>query len=638
MPHHVVMPPALPRLLHRTAPPGLALLLAATLAVAWPTAGTPQAQAAAPTSPGPDIVITGSGWGHSVGMSQYGARAMGLAGRPASSILTHYYPGTAVGRSGPSDDALVAIDLFQNRTIGQSPDRLLLQARGRDGSRPPSTAVGVRVGQEGSHRDVELRSDRAFNLALDGSDYVLRDADGAELARSTVPMRTYTNPAAGDNPALLALPQLGASPTSIAGTFAYGSISYEGGRPVLRQRMSEYLRGISEVPSSWPAATLQAQAITARTYAARQGGAVFSATPLHQAYAGWAKEGEPGFGQRWAAAVDATRDLTVTFQGELAQTFYSSSHGLGRSEASQDSWAYGAAFPYLTSVDDPWSNDPAAGNPYASWTARAGNEAFAGVVGLARVSNVRVLGRTGGGSPKALSISGWTASGERVTCTWSGGQGCPANDAGAKGAGAALRTTLPLVDGGAGNGRIRSQQISSITIAPFTDDEDSFHQYNIGAIAATGVAKGCTTTTFCPRDDVTRGEMATFLGRAIGATPDDGAPAYSDVDGHPHEGFINALARDGKISGFPDGSYRPDAPVTRAQMASFLRRAFDVLAAPPGDRFTDIAGTAPHRDNINAVAASAVADGCGDGRYCPDGLVTREQMATFLARALRVGS
>jgi peptidoglycan hydrolase-like amidase len=637
----------MPRLRRRTVTLALGLLLLGGTAAP----GASPAAAAVPPAPGPNVVITGSGWGHSVGMSQYGARAMAQAGIPARNILGHYYSGTTVRSDvGVGDEAEVAVDLFRNRVPADAA-RLFLRAKGRNGG-TPTTHAGVRVGSPPGHADFPLPTDSAYNISFDGA-FVLRNAAGVELARAST-MSTYVNPPAGDNPALLALPQLGATPdpANRAGTYQHGSVTvtWDGTRmvPVLRQPMALYLRGIAEVPSSWETAALDAQAITARTYAARRTGTVLSATPTDQAYAGWAKEGEPVFGVRWVEAVSRTGGQKVVApDGTLAQTFYSSSHGLGRSEASQDSWAYSSAFPYLLSVEDPWSMAAGNGNPYRSWRAEAGNPTFAAALGLARVNSVRILSRTPGRSPRVLSVDGWTTAGERITCTWSGGQACPANDAGAKGAGARLRgpTASPgliarttRADGSPHPpSGLPSQQISSITLAPFTDDEDSVHQFNIGAVAAAGITQGCTATTFCPKSTVTRGQMAAFLARALKLPAYTGPDRFSDIAGSPQRAEINALSAAGRIGGYPDGSYRPSAAVSREQMATFLARAFDVPATNGPDRFTDIAASV-HRQKINDVAAKGLTSGCAATTYCPSAPVSREQMASFLARAVGAGA
>jgi hypothetical protein len=162
------------------------------------------------------------------------------------------------------------------------------------------------------------------------------------------------------------------------------------------------------------------------------------------------------------------------------------------------------------------------------------------------------------------------------------------------------------------------------------------HQYNIGAVAATGVAQGCSTTTFCPRGAVTRGQMAAFLARALQLPPYVGPDLFTDIAASPQRDDINRLAAAQRVGGFPDGTYRPFGPVTREQMATFLGRAFDVPTATGPDRFTDIAASV-HRQRINDVAARGLTGGCTATTYCPSGTVTREQMASFLARATGVG-
>ncbi len=101
-------------------------------------------------------------------------------------------------------------------------------------------------------------------------------------------------------------------------------------------------------------------------------------------------------------------------------------------------------------------------------------------------------------------------------------------------------------------------------------------------------------------------------------------------------GYVERLADLGVTSGCKTGPLRycPDQPVTRAQMATFLVRALDLEAAPAAG-FADTGGNT-HEANIDALAAAGVTSGCRTGplRYCPDQSVTRAQMATFLVRAL----
>jgi len=169
----------------------------------------------------------------------------------------------------------------------------------------------------------------------------------------------------------------------------------------------------------------------------------------------------------------------------------------------------------------------------------------------------------------------------------------------------------------------------------FWDDDGNTHEGMIEAIAALGVTKGCDVDQpgrFCSSLPVTRGQMASFLARAFGLPPatDD---YFLDDTGSTHEGNINRLFEAGITTGYPDGTYRPADPVTREQMASFLARAIPLVPVP-GDQFTDVEGL--HEQNINAIAAEGITLGCNPvgTLYCPKELVRRDQMASFVGRAL----
>lgn len=166
----------------------------------------------------------------------------------------------------------------------------------------------------------------------------------------------------------------------------------------------------------------------------------------------------------------------------------------------------------------------------------------------------------------------------------------------------------------------------------FIDDETSVHAQAIEAVTAFGYAQGCATGSvyFCPNDPISRGHMATLLARAA-ALPDASTDYFTDDDGSAHEANINRVAEAGIATGDGAGRFAPQAHVSRAQMATFVVRAAD-LAPSDVDAFSDDDGN-PHEENINALAAAGVTSGTADGRYRPDDVVTRGQMATFLARA-----
>ncbi len=108
-------------------------------------------------------------------------------------------------------------------------------------------------------------------------------------------------------------------------------------------------------------------------------------------------------------------------------------------------------------------------------------------------------------------------------------------------------------------------------------------------------------------------------------------PVFSDIIGSTHAAAILAVIDAGIANGYPDGTYRPDHPVTRGQMATFLSNALDLEPSAPA--FHDAIGTT-HAPAIGAITAEGIAGGYLDGTYRPDHPVTRGQMATFLSNAL----
>jgi hypothetical protein len=166
---------------------------------------------------------------------------------------------------------------------------------------------------------------------------------------------------------------------------------------------------------------------------------------------------------------------------------------------------------------------------------------------------------------------------------------------------------------------------------PFSDIAGHMFEADILWAVSAGVTTGCGSGRFCPDSPVTREQMASFLVRALGLAP-TGADYFTDDGGSAHQRDINALAAAAIGTGCGGGRYCPSGLVTREQMASFLVRA---LHLPPTgtDYFTDDAGSL-HQADINRLAASGITGGCGGTRYCPTGAVTRGQMTAFLHRAL----
>jgi SpoIID/LytB domain protein len=133
----------------------------------------------------------------------------------------------------------------------------------------------------------------------------------------------------------------------------------------------EYLWGISEVPSSWPEAALQAQAIASRTYAMSKAGIYRPSCDCDlygeisdQSFLGYAKETEKGWGQFWKAAVTNTAGLTITQAGKPITAYFGSSTG-GLTETAVNAWGTEKAF--TQTVADVSSLDPALNPLFYKW-------------------------------------------------------------------------------------------------------------------------------------------------------------------------------------------------------------------------------------------------------------------------------
>jgi hypothetical protein len=174
----------------------------------------------------------------------------------------------------------------------------------------------------------------------------------------------------------------------------------------------------------------------------------------------------------------------------------------------------------------------------------------------------------------------------------------------------------------------------------FRDDDGNVHEGSIEAIAGAEITRGCNPPAndrYCPAESVTRGQMAAFLVRARGLAAADG-DYFVDGVGSVFEDDINRLAAAGVTRGCnppANTEFCPDAYVTRGQMAAFLVRAFGYGDPGAGDAFEDDDNSVFEGD-IDRLAEAGITKGCNppdNSMYCPDRLVRRDEMATFLARA-----
>ena len=369
---------------NRRALPALVAACAATLGSA------PASGAAAP-----EVAISGRGWGHGVGMAQDGAYWMGKAGAGTEQILGHFYPGTSLGRRRGT----VRVDVFTSR----GPATLIDLPGGGEIRDAPS-------GPQSPGFPLKLGPGARVRFAFVGGRYQVTAPDGRPLAPPAPaapppaapaapapppappaappttapsllglplpPLPTLLPPPTAPRPAPTAPPAtvpavpssargLWAVPASVVGVPEQGhryrgtiqATAAGGGLQLVNHvDVEQYLRGMGEVlDPGWPQASLRAQAIAARTYALRAGGATLCSTQQCQVYLG--QQAEYGAMDQ---AVVATRGQVLLHGGGLAEAVYSANGG-GVSATPEEGFGPGSpsppylrAAPYTTQNPDPW--------------------------------------------------------------------------------------------------------------------------------------------------------------------------------------------------------------------------------------------------------------------------------------------
>ena len=173
----------------------------------------------------------------------------------------------------------------------------------------------------------------------------------------------------------------------------------------------------------------------------------------------------------------------------------------------------------------------------------------------------------------------------------------------------------------------------------FWDDDDNVHEENVEGLSAADVTRGCdppANSQYCTFDGVERGQMAAFLNRALDL-PEPTQDHFVDDDDSIFEDDINRIAEAGITTGCnppENDEYCPTDLVRRDQMAKFLSNGFDVPSSDD-DAFTDDDGNI-FEQQINGIEDAEITRGCNppeNTRYCPDDVVRRGEMASFLVRA-----
>lgn len=175
----------------------------------------------------------------------------------------------------------------------------------------------------------------------------------------------------------------------------------------------------------------------------------------------------------------------------------------------------------------------------------------------------------------------------------------------------------------------------------FLDTRSSPHRLAIDCARWFDVVSGRSATSFAPERAVTRGQLTSMVLRVLdrgpaGPLPRTEVAGFDDTVGHLFETEIATLVELGVLSGVSATSFAPDAPVTRAQLASMVDRAVDIgtgveLAEAPLT-FGDVGARDPHRRAIARLARAGIVSGTSSTTFAPGASVTREQAAAMLTR------
>jgi len=361
--------------------------------------------------------VTGAGFGHGVGMSQWGAYGMANEGVDASRIVTHYFTGSTV--QPVQDDMNIRVNVlyqvpnakFRTETLEAGGGAIELTIGSSIVAGTPADTFtaelapeGVRVIKTSNGAATDLGTAPKIGVRWAGTRTPGAAVGGATLLNITGPKGTLASPGHRYRHGSVEI-----APVATATGRALNVIN------ALRLH-EEYLYGISEVSSSWPAAALQAQVIAARSYAlSKINSGIRKPCSCHlddgkgpytdQTFSGWSKV-SGAQGDNWFAAVNATLASETTgltlldATGKPIKAFYAASTG-GLTTSSRDQW--GGELPYAQVVDDHWSlNAP---NPERSWTIPVTQAKMAQVFGVGQVVSVNITDRISSGALKQVTAT-----------------------------------------------------------------------------------------------------------------------------------------------------------------------------------------------------------------------------------------
>ena len=666
------------------------------------------------------FTFTGSGWGHGVGLSQYGSKGLTELGASfcsntsscnSSEVVQYYFQGTNV--KNMSDISLSSPDIASSNnalwvglarnaksinliTLPSSSPPVLnicqanlpqvagvqsfLASRGFDpgvidGSFGDKTANALRnyqasvgINQSGSINDETLnriKSDALSDGPCESAYGPLKIGGGATINIIYSGGNCYLN----GHPLLAKV--LGSCDIGISwsdgGRVRVGPREHKHGVLKLRSKgvssgfhvslsvnIEKYLYGLAEMPSNWNVKALEAQALVGRSYAVYQylkqniasektdidAGLSSSrksycwchigSTASSQYYYGYLKEIA---GPNWVQAVNNTSGKVITYEGgytqsSVVQAFYSSSTG-GKTNDNAVGFGSATPWPYLKTVDDPWSIDSRVGNPKSAWSYDFTTYQLS--------KNILCGDTPCFDSITDIYVSSVAESGAAIEVTMKGFKNGASKSV--KKSGRNIKSQLGFTSH---YFKTSSQSdISNLAVGPVTANNSTSEtgvstgsstgdtpQYatssnGLSYLSKAGLLNKCTqTSSGCQAKTLTREEAAAVV-VIVGGLPLDSPNAYSDDDQSIYQKAINSLPYFGLQNCFGSPfQFQPNEQVLRDEFACLLIKAINAgtTESLPGseDKYSDI-GASKWASNIKTLAANDIIPKCSslDDKFCP---------------------
>ena len=681
------------------------------------------------------FTFQGSGWGHGVGLSQYGTKGLTELGASfcsntsscsSNEVVSYYFQGTSVKQlseislSSPdiaTNNNALWVGLARNaRSINlttlpsSSPPTLsicqenlpqvagvqaFLSSRGFD----PGTVDGafgertanalknyqasVGIGQSGTINDETLnkiKSDATSDGPCESDFGPLKIAGGATINVIYSNGNCYFT----GHPLLSKVPascNIGIS-WSDGGRIRVGPREHKHGILKLRSKnvssgfhvslavnIEKYLYGLAEMPSHWNVKALEAQALVGRSYAVFQylkqnipsektdtdAGLSSSrkdycwchigSTASSQYYYGYLKEIA---GPNWVQAVNNTSGKVITYDGgytqsTVVQAFYSSSTG-GKTNDNVVGFGSATPWPYLKTVDDPWSVDNRVGNPKAAWSydfssyQLSKNILCGDIPCFDAVTDIYVSSVSESGAALQVTMKGFK-NGSAKTVTKSGRN---------------IKSQLGFTSH---YFKTSSQSdISNLSIGPITANSSTTTavensssstgdtpQYatsssGLNYLSKAGLLNVCNeTSSACQAKTISREEAAAVV-TVVGGVSLDAPNAYSDDDQSLYQQATNALPYYGMQVCFGSPfQIQPSETVSRDELACLLVKSIRAGSTEnlsgSIDKFSD-EGASKWTNEINVLAANDVIPACSDlsDKFCPSRKITIGEVSYIVNR------